>query len=271
MSDRCMRALPALLGVVWMGAAWAAAPTTSAGADTPKPAPAHAAAAKPGAPQTDDEKTMYALGVLLSGNLENFSLTDAEFTLVRSGFTDGFHHKADTSDAQSYAPKLQALVRTRVAAVSQKERQAGQTYLDKQAAAPGAHKTASGLVFISTSDGTGATPARGDQVKVNYEGKLIDGTVFDSSASHGQPATFPVGQVIPCWTEALQLMKVGGKARVICPADLAYGDRGAPPKIKPGSTLDFTVELLEVTPAAAAGAPTAPSAAGGAAPATPAK
>jgi FKBP-type peptidyl-prolyl cis-trans isomerase FkpA len=102
---------------------------------------------------------------------------------------------------------------------------------------------------------------------VNYEGRLIDGTVFDSSAQHGgQPATFAVGGIIPCWTEALQLMKVGGKSRIVCPAALAYGDRGAPPKIKPGSTLEFDIELISIEPPLAAptlpalpGAPGAPA------------
>jgi FKBP-type peptidyl-prolyl cis-trans isomerase FkpA len=81
---------------------------------------------------------------------------------------------------------------------------------------------------------------------VHYEGKLIDGTVFDSSIKRGEPATFPLSGVVPCWTEAVQRMKVGGKSRILCPSDVAYGDRGQPPSIPGGSTLDFTVELLEI-------------------------
>jgi len=96
-----------------------------------------------------------------------------------------------------------------------------------------------------------ASPTRADQVKVNYEGRLIDGTIFDSSIKRGQAATLPLAGVIPCWTEALQLMKVGGKSRIICPSELAYGDRGALPTIKPGATLEFDVELLDVAPAPA--------------------
>jgi FKBP-type peptidyl-prolyl cis-trans isomerase FkpA/FKBP-type peptidyl-prolyl cis-trans isomerase FklB len=94
--------------------------------------------------------------------------------------------------------------------------------------------------------GTGASPKATDTVKVNYEGKLTDGTVFDSSVQRGEPVTFPLNKVIKCWTEAVQLMKVGGKSRLICPSDLAYGDRGAPPQIKPGATLVFEVELLGI-------------------------
>jgi len=94
--------------------------------------------------------------------------------------------------------------------------------------------------------GTGTEAKVGDAVRVHYTGKLANGTVFDSSVERGQPATFPLNQVIKCWTEGVQQMKVGGKARLICPPDVAYGDRGAPPKIKPGSTLQFDVELLEI-------------------------
>ena len=113
---------------------------------------------------------------------------------------------------------------------------------------------------------------------MNYEGRLIDGTVFDGSAQHGQAATLQVGSIIPCWTEALQLMKAGGKSRIICPAALAYGDRGAPPKIMPGATLEFDIELVSIEPPApppatgstpgAPGAPAAPGSTG--APAAPA-
>jgi FKBP-type peptidyl-prolyl cis-trans isomerase FkpA/FKBP-type peptidyl-prolyl cis-trans isomerase FklB len=84
-------------------------------------------------------------------------------------------------------------------------------------------------------------------VKVHYQGTLIDGTVFDSSLQRGEPVSFPLGNVIKCWTEGLQQMKVGGKSRLVCPANLAYGDRGSPPNIKPGATLVFEVELLEIT------------------------
>jgi FKBP-type peptidyl-prolyl cis-trans isomerase FkpA len=116
------------------------------------------------------------------------------------------------------------------------------------------------------SEGKGVTPARSDRVLVNYEGKLIDGTVFDSSAKHGgQPVTLSVTGVIPCWTEALLLMKVGGKSRVVCPSSLAYGDRGMMPVIMPGATLDFSVELVDIAPKPAAPPPVpgAPPAASG--------
>ena len=94
--------------------------------------------------------------------------------------------------------------------------------------------------------GTGASPKVTDRVKVHYHGTLTDGTVFDSSLQRNEPATFPLNGVIPCWTEAVQLMKVGGKSRLVCPANIAYGDRGSPPVVRPGATLIFDVELLEI-------------------------
>jgi FKBP-type peptidyl-prolyl cis-trans isomerase FkpA/FKBP-type peptidyl-prolyl cis-trans isomerase FklB len=152
---------------------------------------------------------------------------------------------------------VQALQRTRVTMIEQHQKEAGQAYLDKAAAQPGAQKTATGMVFVSLTEGKGVTPARTDRVLVNYEGKLIDGTVFDSSAKHGaQPVSLSVSGVIPCWTEALQLMKVGGKSRVVCPSSLAYGDRGAMPTIMPGATLEFNVELVDIAPKSAVSAPT---------------
>lgn len=259
MSAISARGLLPVISLVLAGTAMAATPTTAPDAGSKSPVAAHAAAPKAGAPQTEDEKTLYALGVLLSGNLDSFALSDAEFNQVRAGITDGFHHRANDADAVTYEPKLQALLRSRAVVVAQREKAAGEAYYAKAAAETGARKTASGLLYIPITEGTGAAPTRTDQVKVNYEGQLVDGTVFDSSIARGQPATLVVGNVIPCWSEALQLMKVGGKARVICPAELAYGDRGAAPKIKPGATLVFNVELLDVA-APAAPANTAPSA-----------
>lgn len=110
------------------------------------------------------------------------------------------------------------------------------------------------MVFVPIAQGSGATPAIGDQVTVQYTGKLTNGTVFDSSAQHGGTATFTLGRVIPCWNQGLQLMKVGGKARLVCPATLAYGSRGAGGVIPPGATLDFEVQLLGVHPSPPPGA-----------------
>jgi FKBP-type peptidyl-prolyl cis-trans isomerase FkpA len=253
------RAWPATAAAIVALAAVAAAQSALA-ASAAKPSTPAATSAT--APATEEDKTLYALGVLISRNLESFQLSSAEFKTVQAGLADGFNHRASI-DPDTYNTKVQALQRTRVATIQQHQKETGQAYLDKAAALPGATKTATGLVFISVSEGKGMTPAATDRVLVNYEGKLVDGTVFDSSAKHGdKPVALSVSGVIPCWTEALELMKVGGKARVVCPSSLAYGDRGAMPTIMPGSTLEFNVELVDILPkqpAAAMPAPGAPA------------
>ncbi|HUA87145.1 MAG TPA: FKBP-type peptidyl-prolyl cis-trans isomerase [Bryobacteraceae bacterium] len=122
----------------------------------------------------------------------------------------------------------------------------GQAFLDKAAAEPGAIRTPSGLVYKDLRPGNGPSPRPTDVVTVNYRGTLTDGTEFDSSYKRNQPAQFPLSQVIPCWTEGLQRMKVGGKAQLVCPSNIAYGDAGSPPVIPGGATLVFEVELLRI-------------------------
>lgn len=204
--------------------------------------PATAVAQEP----TDDQKTIYTLGIAISQSLAGFALTEAEFEWLKSGLTDGVMKRPLKVDVQQYGPRIQALQQQRTAAVSAAEKKKGQEYLATAAAATGAVKTASGLVISTVTPGTGASPTATDKVKVHYHGTLTDGTVFDSSVRRGTPTEFRLDGVIPCWTEGVQQMKVGGKSRLVCPPELAYGDRGAPPAIKPGATLVFEVELLEI-------------------------
>jgi FKBP-type peptidyl-prolyl cis-trans isomerase FkpA len=119
-------------------------------------------------------------------------------------------------------------------------------YLDKAAAEPGAQRTASGLVYRELKAGTGAHPKATDTVKVHYRGTLTTGTEFDSSYKRNEPISFPLQNVIPCWTEGVQMMKVGGKSQLVCPSSIAYGDVGHPPEIPGGATLVFEVELLGI-------------------------
>lgn len=110
----------------------------------------------------------------------------------------------------------------------------------------GASVSKSGLVYRSLNDGTGASPAATDSVKVHYRGTFPDGREFDSSYKRGKPAEFPLNRVIPCWTEGVQRMKVGGKAKLTCPPSIAYGERGAGGAIPPNATLQFEIELLDI-------------------------
>lgn len=196
--------------------------------------------------KTEEDKTLYALGSAIGRNLATFDLTEAELEYVKAGIADAALHKEPKLDASTYFPRIQELQNTRVAAAGEKEKKAGEEYLAKAATESGAQKTASGLIYKQVSEGSGASPKATDTVKVHYHGTLTNGKVFDSSVERKEPATFPLNGVIPCWTEGVQLMKVGGKARFVCPSDIAYGDRGAPPDIKPGSTLVFEVELLGI-------------------------
>ena len=118
--------------------------------------------------------------------------------------------------------------------------------LAKAAAEKGAIVTESGLVFLSLKEGSGPTPVATDVVKVNYRGTFTDGREFDSSYKRGQPASFPLNRVIKCWTEGVQRIKVGGKAKLTCPSAIAYGERGAGADIPPNTTLQFEVELLGI-------------------------
>jgi FKBP-type peptidyl-prolyl cis-trans isomerase FkpA len=196
--------------------------------------------------KTDEQKIMYAIGLAVSRSLVPFNLTDAELEFVKAGMSDGVNGKEQRVDLQTYSPKIQELQKARMSVAAAVEQKAGQAFLDKAAAEKGATKTASGLIITTIKPGNGAAPKGSDKVKVHYTGTLIDGTVFDSSIQRNEPATFQLSGVIPCWTQGVQLMKVGGKAKLVCPSALAYGDRGVPPKIKPGATLVFDVELLEL-------------------------
>ena len=212
------------------------------------PACADAAKDKPKteAPLTEEQKSLYSLGVLMSQSIASFELTPEEVVVVQKGIADGVSGKKSAEEAQADVPKIQELQRARMAKASEKASAAGTAFLDTKSKEAGFTKTASGMLVKHTTPGTGASPAATDEVKVHYEGRLIDGKVFDSSVKRVEPATFPLNGVIACWTEGVQTMKVGGKAQLVCPANLAYGPNGSPPTIPPQATLVFDVELLEI-------------------------
>lgn len=190
-------------------------------------------------PKTEDEKTLYALGLALARELQVFNLNPTEAEQVKRGFADALSGRKPVVELEAYGPKIQALAQARRATQAK-------DFLEKAAKEKGAVKTESGLVYTSIKEGSGASPKAADTVKVHYRGTLTDGREFDSSYARNAPAEFPLGGVIKCWTEGVAKMKVGGKAKLVCPAAIAYGDRGAGNMIQPGATLVFEVELLEV-------------------------
>jgi FKBP-type peptidyl-prolyl cis-trans isomerase FkpA len=198
------------------------------------------------APKNEEQKALYAIGLSVSKSLSVFSLTPAEFDMVVQGLTDGQSGKKSDIDPALYTGKIQELAKARRKAQSDKQAPLNKEFLEKAAQEKGAVKTSTGLVYIPLREGTGASPNAADTVSVNYRGTLTDGKEFDSSYKRGKPAEFKLNGVIPCWTEGVQKMKSGGKARLVCPASIAYGENGAGELILPGATLDFEVELLEI-------------------------
>ena len=196
--------------------------------------------------QTEEQKTFYALGLMMGKNLTAFGLSQAELDLVKRGLSDAVGGKPGEVDLQAYFPKIQELHRTRQTANVDAEKKKSEAYLATAAKEAGAVKTPSGLVYIPIKPGEGPSPTATDKVKVHYRGTLINGTEFDSSYKRNQPAEFGLSAgLIPCWTEGVPKMKVGEKAKLVCPSSIGYGDQGQG-AIPGGAALVFEVELLEI-------------------------
>ncbi len=209
---------------------------TGVQANAQAPAPAQPNAQEP---KTEDEKTLYALGLSIGRSLKVFDLSPAEIEILKKGVTDSLTTAKPAVDLETYGPKIQALAGAR-------QGRAGQKFLENASKEKGAVKLPSGVIFKELTAGKGANPKATDTVRVNYRGTLTDGTEFDSSYKRNEPAEFPLNAVIPCWTEGVQRLKVGGKAQLVCPSKTAYGEQGSPPTIPPGATLVFEVELLGI-------------------------
>lgn len=215
-------------------------------AGEPAPAAPPTTSAEAAGLKTEEQKTLYALGVWLANQVQVFGLTAGDLGLVTAGLRDGILGQKLKVDLNVYGGRLNDLARSRAEAKAAAQKKKDQAFLDKAAKEKGAQRAASGLVFLELKPGTGGFPASTDTVRVHYHGTLPDGKVFDSSVDRGAPAEFPLSGVIPCWTEGVQKIKVGGKARLVCPPNIAYGDQGSPPKIPGGAALVFEVELLDI-------------------------
>ena len=194
----------------------------------------------------DEQKTFYAVGQALAQQAKVFEFTPAEFEYVKRGMDDFVAGKKAVVEFEAQREAVQKLAEGRRKAAAEKTAGAGKAFLEAAAKEAGAETTPTGLIYRSTQEGKGENAKASDTVRVHYKGTLIDGTEFDSSFKRNEPAEFPLGGVIPCWTEGLQKMKPGGKAVLVCPSSIAYGEQGAGASIPPGATLKFEVELLDI-------------------------
>ncbi len=213
--------------------------------DTPA-APAPSPAGLDFSNATQEQKALYALGVLMARNAGGWQLQESELPWVIEGLKDTTLQKPPRVELAQIGPRMAEIQKARQALAAAPEKEKHKPFLAAEAAKPGASVSPSGLIYFTVSEGKGASPGAEDSVAVNYKGTLPDGQQFDSSYERGQPVQFQLNRVIPCWTEALQKMKPGGKSRLVCPSDIAYGDAGSPPTIPPGTPLVFEVELLGV-------------------------
>jgi FKBP-type peptidyl-prolyl cis-trans isomerase FkpA/FKBP-type peptidyl-prolyl cis-trans isomerase FklB len=206
-----------------------------------------ACAAQTEAPlETEEQKMLYALGFSVARVFQTMDLSESEFGYVVQGIRDGALKREERVPVQEYGTKVRDFTQKRRQAALETTKSEASGFVETMAAREGAVQLDSGVVVEEIQPGTGENPSAADTVKVHYHGTLKDGTVFDSSVQRDQPATFALNRVIKCWTEGVQKIKVGGKSRLTCPPDTAYGDRGAGPNIPPGAALVFEVELLEI-------------------------
>jgi FKBP-type peptidyl-prolyl cis-trans isomerase len=196
---------------------------------------------------TQEQKISYALGANVGESFKTNGIT-IDFNAFKDGFLAGMEGKNQFTPDQMNAifQELNQMIQSKQNAGSEEEKAKGQKFLDENKTKDGVVTLPSGLQYKVITMGTGAKPLATDVVKVHYHGTTIDGTVFDSSVQRGEPISFALNQVIPGWTEGVQLMPVGSKFMFFIPSNLAYGDQGAGGVIKPGSTLIFEVELLGI-------------------------
>jgi len=199
-----------------------------------------------GIPKTDDEKAFYSIGVSIAAQLEMAKpISERELDVLVQGVRDSVGGTSLAVEQKEGADLVRAMLQERQASAAKIEVEEAANFLTAEAAKKGAKTTESGLIYTELRAGKGPNPSATDKVRVHYHGTLRDGTVFDSSVERGKPAEFPLNRVIACWTEGVAMMKEGGKSRLVCPSDIAYGKRGNG-RIPGGAALTFEVELIEI-------------------------
>ena len=227
--------------------------------DKSKPASTNPMAGHPGGPGAPPEKpkpltpeetkkALYVFGTFIAQRtpIGSASLTSEELDRLLKGFSAAALNQPLEVKPDDMMQKVQQFLNERAQARAEEEKKKGAAFLEKAATEPGAQKLPSGIIYTELAAGTGPTPAPADTVSVHYKGTLVDGKEFDSSYKRGTPAQFRLDGVIRCWTEGVGKMKVGGKSKLVCPSELAYGERGRPGSIQPNSVLVFEVELLGI-------------------------
>lgn len=197
-------------------------------------------------PQTDDEKAFYSIGAGMAAQLARANpISESELDVLVQGIRDAVRGKTLAVEQKEGATLVRTMLKQRTERAIEVERVAAADFLAAEARKKGAQKTESGLIYTVLKAGSGPSPTATDKVRVHYHGTLRDGTVFDSSVERDKPAEFPLNRVIACWTEGVAMMKEGGKSLLICPSEIAYGDRSTG-RIPAGAALSFEVELLEI-------------------------
>ncbi len=194
---------------------------------------------------TAEQSTVYAMGLVHARELRGMHLTDAEFALYTEGLRDGFAREPKLSLNRWLGSALSA-ERGRKQARIIEERRASEALLEYAEAEPGARRLESGLVYTELRRGTGAAPGPDSVVLVNFHGTVRDGTVVESSLDRSEPVQVALGDTLPCWREGLQRLRAGGRAKLVCPASLAYGDTPPSPVITPGAVITYEIELRAV-------------------------
>lgn len=208
--------------------------------------PAYAAKKKPVAkPLTEDQKALYAIGLVLARQIEVFDLTPAELRIVKKGFNDAARGHKSKVDFAKYSKKSQELATARREAHGKKLAPLVPEFMAREAEREGAVTQESGLIYQPIKEGDGAAPAPTDKIRVNYRSTLIDGKEVESTYKNGQPDELVLNEFMKCLAEGIQLMKQGGSARLICPPEISLGKEGSG-VVPPDATLVFEVELLEV-------------------------